>query len=616
MTPGPAGGGCAGSQASTEVVPSRPIGYTAWGDDETDRPVVAFSLGRWSARLTIAGVEDLQYDGTPVLARLFYSVRGTDWSTEASPWEIVDMNANGISISARFREHGLLLSGYLDACGSALSFETRLQYEGREAEQVALARAGPALLHPGTDAGCRVRGSGGAAAAFQSVLPIHVSPGPILPPCSRLEIDGHGKSLSVRLKGGLLETEDHRNWGDDGFKTYTPPLAAPRPILVSRAAPLRHKLWLAAVVRNPGPVTTRARGGGPSARVGVLPLLGFQHSGGRLPQDAREAIRDLRPAFLHLVADLHRTDWSPVLRADASLADDLDLPIVLSLAARPEDDHALCAVPRVLGERLRTVLAFDHDGAGSSPRLVRRVRAVVGDDVRVGGGSRGHLSTLLAMPPAIDELEVLSFPVAACAHDLDRSRVLQALASHGDMVSAARRVAGARPLLVGPVGFLPSWNPWSPASDGPVWGPGSPRQQSVLAAAWTVAFLASMVNGAVEEISLHHTVGGRGVGSVENGAFQPYPVWFALREFGRAAGRNCTVSVAPTGASRLTVGGSVELMPVLRDGHDAEVRDRKGAVVLHAVAENVRITKVQGGPLPVPSVVMRWPIPLTPRSAQ
>ncbi len=36
--------------------------------------------------------------------------------------------------------------------------------------------------------------------------------------------------LTVEFDGGLFEMEDQRNWTDNTFKSYTPPLSDPRPL--------------------------------------------------------------------------------------------------------------------------------------------------------------------------------------------------------------------------------------------------------------------------------------------------------------------------------------------------------------------------------------------------
>ncbi len=36
--------------------------------------------------------------------------------------------------------------------------------------------------------------------------------------------------LTIEFEGGLFEMEDQRNWTDNTFKSYTPPLSDPRPL--------------------------------------------------------------------------------------------------------------------------------------------------------------------------------------------------------------------------------------------------------------------------------------------------------------------------------------------------------------------------------------------------
>ena len=111
----------------------------------------------------------------------------------------------------------------------------------------------------------------------------------LFPAYDRFEVElAGGGSLLFEFEGDLWETEDHRNWTDANFKTYSTPISLGRPAPLAAGSALRQRL----VVTPSGvPETRRAGRPGPS-RVGAptgtrVPPIG-------LGQD-RDAPRARRP---------------------------------------------------------------------------------------------------------------------------------------------------------------------------------------------------------------------------------------------------------------------------------------------------------------------------------
>ncbi|MFI6164875.1 hypothetical protein ACIA59_33585 [Micromonospora haikouensis] len=580
----------------------------AWGDRESAEPWHDLALGRWSARLTARGIEDVRLDGRRVLTRVLHTVRATDWSTEraALTYTLAPPGRDGpaATFTARYPGHGLDLRGEIRAVpdGFDVAFESR----PAGTRTVRVNRVGPAVLHPGDQAGRPVRGHpGGLPAGF--AFPRHVARSPVFAAGARMELDLAPTGVVLELDGGEFEVEDHRDWSDDGFKTYTPPLAAPRPIVLRPGDVLRHRLRITAAPTAPGPARARPRRPDVATPAGVMPPLGLQHSGGALPSAALAAVAELRPAFLHLTTDLAHPRWRELLAADATAARALDVPVVLTLVADPTDPGPAAELPGLLGGRLTTVLAFDAGTARTSAALVRALRPRLGAGVTIGGGSRAHLAALLAAPP-VDELDVVTFPIASCAHDVDRAAVRSSLDSHPAVLAAATELAGGRPLLVGPVGHLPYWDSWGAATPGPAygWGPGLARQRSVFHAAWTVAALAGFAAAGVARVSLCHTTGLRGVGEPAGDAFAAYPLWFALRELAGTAGWRRLPGTPPPGTTGLRLrgpAGGLDLLACLADDPPAGGFPPT-AEVLHAVAGTLRREPARTAGTPTPCVVV------------
>ena len=90
----------------------------------------------------------------------------------------------------------------------------------------------------------------------------------LFPAFDRLEVDlAAGGSLLLEFEGDLWETEDHRNWTDANFKTYSTPIALGRPAPLEAGADAPAAARDHAARRSRGePCRRRARCGSRSAR--------------------------------------------------------------------------------------------------------------------------------------------------------------------------------------------------------------------------------------------------------------------------------------------------------------------------------------------------------------
>ena len=87
---------------------------------------------------------------------------------------------------------------------------------------------------------------------------------PLFPPFDRLELDlPSGGRLLFEFEGDLWEVEDHRNWTDANFKTYSTPVSLGRPAPLEAGQGLRQRL-----VITPVDVPETTATGGAGAAVG------------------------------------------------------------------------------------------------------------------------------------------------------------------------------------------------------------------------------------------------------------------------------------------------------------------------------------------------------------
>jgi hypothetical protein len=98
----------------------------------------------------------------------------------------------------------------------------------------------------------------------------------LFPAYDRLEVElAGGGSLLFEFEGDLWETEDHRNWTDANFKTYSTPISLGRPAPLEAGQPLRQRL-----VVTPIDVPETTAGTGPvRLAVGAPSAPGCRRSG-------------------------------------------------------------------------------------------------------------------------------------------------------------------------------------------------------------------------------------------------------------------------------------------------------------------------------------------------
>ena len=113
-----------------------------------------------------------------------------------------------------------------------------------------------------------------------------------------------GIRATLRMEGDTWETEDHRNWSDASFKTYSRPLVLPWPYTIPGGTEVRHTVTLSFAGRLPS--APASEGGSVTVTLGreagTMPRLGLSV----LPEDAElalsvaEIVKQARPAASQL----------------------------------------------------------------------------------------------------------------------------------------------------------------------------------------------------------------------------------------------------------------------------------------------------------------------------
>jgi D-apionolactonase len=448
--------------------------------------------GPFSALLADGALRDIRLLGYRALDGVYVAVRDRDWNT--IPGTVTDFRyaptpaGGGFTASWQCVHRGPGIEFGWHGSIAASPREITVRLAGEALSEFETNRIGFCFLHPIELTGTAIElvfpdGDRGTA-----VFPVRVSPGPILTGACGLAYEaGPGARLEIAFAGGRLETEDHRNWTDPGWKTYSPPLGDPAPWRmrpgdrVSQAVTLRASTVPGAVVPE---VQALASTEAVSLRLGpadgVMPELGIVLDRQALNLSA------LAPTVLH-VELTEGEDWRARLASAAERA--ACAGGKLSVAVTGTDPAWLAACGRALSEVDQPVAAvgvFAPPDGIAAIGAARLVRAQLAPGVMVGGGSRLHFAELNRAAERDPDWDFVMFPVTPQVHHADDDSVLCTVLGQEP---AVRDASGGLPVIVGPVSLRRRTGQFTPASPD---DPRDPRECEPLGVAWLCASVIAM----------------------------------------------------------------------------------------------------------------------------
>jgi D-apionolactonase len=483
--------------------------------------------GHLTGRLAGAGLRDVRVAGRRALDALSVTVRDAGWRTV--PGEVMTSRtattAEGTCTELEVRH---CLGGVRFRWRGTIETSPgliRFAMDGVAECDFDANRIGFVMLHPQALKGRPLR-AGGPGGEFSAEFPGRISPHELATGVTWMTYGvGGGAELDVRLDGDLFEIEDHRNWSDPGWKTYCTPLSAPRPVRHQAGQRTRQSVELRARGTRAGAGGQRAGGAARvvigTASAGTVPSLGLGAS--CLPSVSaagRDAVRDLRPAYLHVELE-DGGPWQDRLEAALAEAAGLGVPLDIALVVPA---GRVTAMARCLAVRLARhvgaigrVSVFGPARHTTEPGTVAEVRAALGGagcPVRFGGGSRAHLAELNRGRFDLDSWDFVTYGLTPQVHHDDDRSVLETEAAVADGLAQAGAIAAGLPVVTGPVTLRPRFNAAAERADPlpPADGDGpdvDERQHAPLAAVYLAAAVSRLAGASA--VTLYRSVGRRGV---------------------------------------------------------------------------------------------------------
>ncbi len=478
--------------------------------------MIALKVGDLTAQLgTSPELRDVRLGGQPTLDRVSLTVRDPLWVTITGSRAKRTVETSDDHVYVRDQWSYPVQGSSLDAVWEVRLDHDRLDVRAEVTAQgsVGVNRASLCLLHPLESVGTRVRlrhPNGTDLSSFAT----EVNPHRVFEEVTGMTFAlPDGRRVDLDFGGDLFETEDHRNWSDAGWKTYSPPLDHRSPRMLNAG----EQIVTTMIATITGPSNFQALGTrrphdsitiGPG-RVGRLPRLGW---------GAGVAVS---PAAKRLV-DAHGFLFAEIVDGD-SAADRL----------RCVDDQAKdCAVPLRLilvaplnslpawGTRIRaatnvaSVCLADPVTHAASDALNAALRMqLTGSGIAVAGGSRGYLAEFGRAADCDAGADIVQVSVSAEVHHSDPELVMDTTRAHPSITAAVRRRAGSRPVLIMPVSLAQRMTMHERAStDYAPWSsrfPHDPRAGRQYGAAWLLAATARLADA--DEIGFFSLAPGAGL---------------------------------------------------------------------------------------------------------
>jgi hypothetical protein len=550
------------------------------GTCEIEPAPTPLAAGPLTAQFDRGALRNIRWRGVEILRGLSFLARTPGWGTPAPEISDLTVESNGrrfsVAYDAVYRNGGQSLKAQISFVGLA---------DGRLRAAVALApqtdfttnRSGFVVLHPLDGfAGTLVKVEHADGRVLSHEISDAISPGqPLFAIRAITHRPAEGFEVETRFHGDVFEMEDHRNWSDASFKTYSRPIGLPHPYDLRAGDPSEQTVEIAvreAQRVEPKPATSRdarVEIGAPIDAKAPALLVGLDAGTAAAGLAWADRLEGLGPfAFLYR-HDPGQGDGDAALDALAGLARAAKRPFhaeliltgpndangeigrfAVALAARDLIPKSVAAFPA--SDRQSFQPGETRPPAPAEADIAAALRKLF-PGVRIVGGTPAFFTELNRKRPSPGLFDTISHATTPTVHASDDRSVMETLQSLPHIVRSGRRLASGAAYRIGPIGVGARLNPYG---DGPTPNPeqirigladADPRQRGLLGAAWHLGYAAAIAPLGVAELALGGPVGPFGLVSTPAANRRPlwddlepgavYPLYHVAADLAEAAGR-------------------------------------------------------------------------------
>ncbi len=413
--------------------------------------------------------------------------------------------------------------------------EDQLTFEisGKSRSRFMRNRMGFVVLHPNILAGEPLTVTHTNNTLSEGRFPELISPHQPYQDIKRIAWETNRVKVSLDFEGDIFEMEDQRNWLDASYKTYCTPLELPFPVTINQGDTVHQKITVRFEAKNPMLSGDTQKELIEGKAIGKLPGIGLTANEASLDEQMISQLEKLKLSHLRIEARTFQPDWQQSLVKQCRQAMALSLPVELMLYSGAgeikKNLQAIKSLPGFDALLLKSVMCFDLEEKSNSKQYLEtaadQVKSLLGP-VPLGGGTDYFFTELNRNRPHPDRVDFVFFSVHPQVHAFDDASILETPSTFNDIGKSAAGIASGKEVHITPITLAGRLNP--NATD-----PGAriltarqridPRQQSQLAALWTLASIKNIAASGVEQVTFFQTAGPEGVLD-ETGVFPLYKV--------------------------------------------------------------------------------------------
>ena len=467
----------------------------------------------------------LMLDGSEVLRMIYFAIRDPNWLTARLliSNETIEETPDSFRIRYNWQVNdlGIQMAGQVAIQGNsdgAITFD----FYGKALNSFQKNRVGLCVLHPIDGiVGQPVEVTEPDGSSTNGHFPTFISPyQPFLTIQTLRWQSAVGTTLQLDFSGDVFEMEDQRNWTDASFKTYSPPLDRPFPVLVLAGDEFRHQVVFSRserILSSPAaviePVIQAAK------PIPTQPLIGLGQRADGQPLTSVEANLLRKLNLSHLRTDVFFTlpDWQT--RLTNAIADALQLAVPLELAVFfGENPLAEVQALKLFWDghqaAIRFILLFNAATLITSDELLQAVVPTLRaawKDLQLGGGTDGNFADLNRNHFDFGQVDFVTYSINPQVHAFDELTLLENIAGQTQTVISAKKLTGGKPIHSSPVTLLPRFMTVVGAATERQTAPADPRQLTEFGADWTRRSLQALTDAGVASVTYFQTHGPAGL---------------------------------------------------------------------------------------------------------
>ena len=501
------------------------------------------NAGPLQATWEAGGLRNICFDGVEV-------VRGIDFLSRNEKWGNVQKEITQVYINEqeeRFRvSFNLALANGQDRLAGSAEIEG--QSSGQLTFSVSLSaetdfatnRTGFTILHPLKHVvGRSVEVTHTDGSQSRQTFPERISPGqPIFNIRSLMHDLEPGPRVSIHLSGAKFEMEDHRNWMDASYKTYSGSLLDPWPYvipksdLVEQTIKLEISRKIAATARCPNCTENSVKLGDTA---GVLPSLGtaLPLEPSKYPSNLADYLDCLGAAYCVGRFDCRLADHKQQTAVLTSFAQNSDIPLRLELvlSETKSAETELREVANTLGYHgispsavivtkasdMKSFQPGDPRPSGPSYAEMANAARKTFPNAQIGGGMVAFFTELNRLPVQHGLFDFVTHAVCPAVHAADDQSLMENLESAKWIFASARAMIGKTQYHLGPSWISTRVNPYglgvfsNHLNERNCLADHDPRQCGLFGAAWALGLLASSANAGLDAVALASLTGPQGL---------------------------------------------------------------------------------------------------------